>query len=153
VRDNYNYPFDKANRLDNLFNVPQQGLDKKRFSRNELGVELFQRVRIVPSGGLFANGVHWDLGVYGSYGWSKYALYYDQISFATEASREYRNPSFIDNYRFNWGLTTRITYDWIGVYARYRMTHLTTSYDVDPFNPTSFKMEFPRLEVGLQICF
>ena len=153
VRDNYNYPFDKANRLDNLFNVPQQGLDKKCFSRNELGVELFQRVRIVPSGGLFANGVHWDLGVYGSYGWSKYALYYDQISFATEASREYRNPSFIDNYRFNWGLTTRITYDWIGVYARYRMTHLTTSYDVDPFNPTSFKMEFPRLEVGLQICF
>jgi hypothetical protein len=80
-------------------------------------------------------------------------LYYDQISFATEASREYRNPSFIDNYRFNWGLTTRITYDWIGVYARYRMTHLTTSYKVDPFNPTGFKMELPRLEVGLQICF
>lgn len=156
VSGNYNYPLEKATNFDNLFQIGLDDLDKKQFRRNEVGLELFQRVRIIPTGGLISNGLHWDLGVYGSYCWSKYWVHYDAFSYASEATMEYINPRCLDNdpdQRFQWGVATRLTYDWIGIYARYRMTGWATRYEVDPTLPTSFMLNLPRLEVGLQLCF
>ncbi len=154
---NYNYPLEKTTGFDNLFQISLEEVDKKQFRRNEVGLELFQRVRIMPTGGLISNGLHWDLGVYASYCWSKYWVHSDAICYASEVTMEYRNPHCLDNnpdHRFIWGIATRLTYDWIGIYARYRMTGWATSYDMDyDISSTSFMMNLPRLEIGLQLCF
>jgi hypothetical protein len=149
---NYNYPTDKNNRLDQLYAIDQNGIGKKQFRHNEFAFELFQRVRITPTGGLVANGIHWDLGLYGSLGWDKYGVRYDTYNYASRAQIDIRGPHNLDNNLFNWGFTTRLTYDWIGIYARYRMTGLILGDEkIDDLLPTSFHLNLPRLEVGLQI--
>ena len=149
---NFNYATDKSNRLDQLYDLNQNGVDKKQYRHNEFAAELFQRIRFTPTGGLTANGIHWDLGVYGSLGWDKYSVSYDTYKYASSAHLEIRGPRNLDNNLFNWGFSTRLTYDWIGIYARYRMTGLILGDEkIDDTLPTSFHLNLPRLEVGLQI--
>lgn len=149
---NFNYPADKSNRLDQLYNINQNGIGKKQYRHNEFAFELFQRVRITPTGGLAANGVHWDLGLYSSLGWDKYGIRYDSYNHASSAQIDIHGPDNLDNRLFNWGFTTRLTYDWIGIYARYRMTGLILGDEkIDDLLPTAFHLNLPRLEVGLQI--
>ena len=52
----------------------------------------------------------------------------------------------LDAYRWNYGVTTRLTNDWFGVYARYRLNGLGQKL------PES-QVLLPRLEVGIQLCF
>jgi hypothetical protein len=99
-----------------------------------------------------ANGIHWDLGLYGSLGWDKYGIRYDSYNHASGAQMDIYGPDNLDNRLFNWGFTTRLTYDWIGIYARYRMTGLILGDEkIDDTLPTAFHLNLPRLEVGLQI--
>ena len=65
-----------------------------------------------------------------------------------------KDPQYQDNYKFNFGVTTRFSYDAIGIYFRYRLTGFSTSYhDADPTSPTAFKLNLPRFEAGIQLCF
>jgi len=147
----YNLDPEQPNRLDGLF--PTDGkLDKKYYLFDEVSLELFQRVRFV-GGGMLGKGVHWDLGIYGSYGRYSYVKKYKTYPHAQDASLVIDNPEYQDNYNFNFGLTTRIAYDAFGIYCRYRLTGLTTNYDADPLSPSAFKLSLPRFEAGIQLCF
>ena len=66
---------------------------------------------------------------------------------------EIKDPQYQDNYKVNFGVTTRFSYDVIGLYFRYRLTGFATNYDADPTSPTAFKMDLPRFEAGIQLSF
>ncbi|MBR3528801.1 MAG: S8 family serine peptidase [Bacteroidales bacterium] len=130
---------------DVMVDAMYKDLTKHHINVGELGVELYQRVRIVP-GGIFHKGWHWDLGVYGSFCYNSYILrgtfkgdYGDHLSFRL------RNITALDDYRWNWGVTTRISRDWLGLYARYRLTRIGKDVATGQLLP-------PRLEVGLQLA-
>ena len=40
---------------------------------------------------------------------------------------------------WNWGLTSRLAWNWIGIYGRYRMSQPN--------------LDLPRLEIGIQLTF
>ena len=149
---NYNYKGLSTNRLDCLTGMVGiedyfKTVDRRRVSLEEFGFELFQRVRIVAIG-LFGKGLHWDLGVYGSFGTPVYDVkgdtQKDDVSYGRHI--ELRTPKALSAYRWNYGVTTRFTYDAIGLYARYRLTGIGDKLTDD-------KALLPRLEVGIQLCF
>ena len=140
-----------ANSLDTLAGMADDivWLDKKvskhRMNVGEIGLEIYQRVRLVP-GGMFHKGWHWDLGVYGSWGFSAYKLAGAHNGDIANSRKEVvRGLDFMEDYRWNWGVTTRITRDWLGLYVRYRMNGI--GKDV-----AAGKVLMPRLEVGLQLA-
>lgn len=147
----YRFAADQTSRLDRLYGVGNQGIEDKHYQYKEFSIEFFQRVRFVPCG-LMGNGFHWDLGAYVGFGNYDYVVRYNELSYAEQAKFTYHNPSYVDNSRVNFGLTTRLTYDFIGIYARYRLTHFATCWNLDQSSPTAFLMRLPRLEVGVQIC-
>lgn len=128
--------------------------------RNAWGVELFQRVRFVSGGALFSRGLHWDLGLWGTIGHYNYLTTYNHadntnlwIEGAINADAEerlFKHVDFADNYRWQWGLSTRITWDWIGVYARYNMTHLNDNGETQATTGVGF-LNLPRFELGITI--
>ena len=146
---NYEYagrainPMEQALGLNSIIN----GTDVKRrqLTMDEVSIELFQRVRLVP-GGLAHNGLHWDLGIYCSYGWDTYLIKYKDASFTTAPRQvhEFHYNSLLDDYRINYGITTRLTYDIIGLYARLRLNDIWRPADELP-------LLLPRLEVGINI--
>jgi hypothetical protein len=112
-----------------------------------LNLELFQRIRLRALG-LFGNGLHWDLGVYVSGEGDSYTLGGDNPD---GSSSSYTEHSYVDatateDYRITYGVVTRLTYDIIGVYARYRLEDLGK-------DPAPGKVLLPRLTVGLQLQF
>lgn len=146
----YNFQPAKHNGIDNLFNITTDGLKQKQYRYQECAIELFQRIRFTP-GGITGSGIHWDLGAYMGFGGYTYQLKYSQFNHASGATLTYYNPRHVDAYHTNFGIVTRVAYDWIGLYARYRFTGLFACYDLDPMNPSAFQMRLPRLEVGLEI--
>ena len=148
----YNYKGMASNRLDRL--VGMDGVEDnfskvsyRRVELDEFSIELFQRIRFV-AGGLAGKGVHWDLGVYGSFGTSAYnvkgktkdpAVSYGVLHYLTDLKA-------LSAYNYNYGVVTRISYDFVGLYARYRLTGIGDKLADD-------KALLPRLEVGLQLCF
>ncbi|MCR5191853.1 MAG: S8 family serine peptidase [Bacteroidales bacterium] len=141
-----------ANRLDTLIGMDDnvRWLDKKvskhKVNLGEVGIELYQRVRLRPLG-MFHKGWHWDLGVYGNWGHNAYKLKGKHSGDIASTRKEVvRNLDLLEDYRWNWGLTTRITRDWVGLYARYRMNGIGKEVGAD-------KVLLPRLEVGLQLAF
>ena len=148
----YNLKGMKSNRVDELVGMAgiEDQLDKvdyRRVELDEFSIELFQRVRFV-AGGLFGKGIHWDLGVYGSFGTTAYSVkgktndhapYYD----VTQILKDLKP---LDSYKYNYGVVTRFTYDFVGLYARYRLTGIGDKLADD-------RALLPRLEVGLQLCF
>lgn len=115
----------------------------RRLEFKEISLELFQRVRLVPLG-LMGNGLHWDLGVYGSIGNNVYTVSGKLPSggVAERSTRSYTNPESLSDYIWNYGAVTRLTYDWIGIYARYRLNGIGK-------NPAAGKVLLPRLTVGI----
>ena len=143
---------EEANRLDSLAAMDDDiaWFDKKikqhSVNLGELSVELFQRIRFVP-GGISHKGWHWDLGVYGSIGYDIYTLKGSRngdIANSREIRLSFIDP--LDDYRWNWGVTTRISRDWIGIYARYRLNNIGKDVDAD-------KALLPRLVAGIQLSF
>ena len=152
--DHIGFRFDKesTNRLDTLICMDDdvRWLDNKvtkhRVNLGQIGLEIYQRVRLYP-GGMFHKGWHWDLGVYGSWGFNVYKL--NGIRNGDDANSRHqalRGISAMTDYELNWGLTTRISRDWLGIYARYRMNGIGEDVAAD-------KVLLPRLEVGLQFAF
>ncbi len=143
---------DEVNRLDSLTGMDDnvRWLDKKvtkhRLNLGEVGIELYQRVRLRPCG-IFSKGWHWDLGVYGNWSYNVYKLNGRHTGdIAGSRGQSIRNMELLSDYRWNWGVTTRLTRDWVGIYARYRLNDLGKEVPVGQFI-------LPQLEVGLQLAF
>lgn len=113
----------------------------------EVALELFQRVRLVP-GGIMGNGLHWDLGIYGSYGSPKYTLSGSRPSSdpMSNVSTTYSGIDALSAYKWNFGVTTRISNDWYGIYARYRLNGIGSDVEAG-------KVLLPRLTIGLYIQY
>lgn len=120
---------------------------KTVFNLCELGVEVFQRIRIKPGGALTHNGLYWDFGFYGSRGWNNKLIIKDRDSkYDNRTEIRNSNLSMLRDYKWNYGLTTRIVNDWWGIYARYRLKDLGNTYAYR-------NLYLPRLQVGLMINF
>ncbi len=152
ARSDYNFRNLKSNKLDYLVGMNGvednlQTVSHRRVEVDEFSIELFQRIRFV-AGGLAGKGIHWDLGIYGSYANLAYDLRgstkNDAVSYRIHT--ELLDPKALSAYKWNCGLTTRFTYDFVGLYARYRLTGIGDKVADD-------KALLPRLEVGLQLCF
>ena len=122
-------------------------IDVRSLTFNEWSLELFQRVRLYPVG-MFSNGLQWDLGVYGSLGFNYYELAGKAPAGANVDNTHHILSGFdaMTEYKWNFGITTRLTYDVIGLYARYRFNSLGS-------DPTAGKVLLPRLTIGLQLQF
>ena len=122
-------------------------LHKRHLYENGWAIELFQRVRFVP-GGMLHKGLHWDLGVFGALDGTTYTLGYtlpnDNVSDKREVS--FIDPKAVSGGQFIYGVTTRFTYDWIGLYVRYRLDGIGQ-------NPVAGHVVLPRLEAGIQFMF
>ncbi len=142
----------EANRLDSLTAMDDdvRWLDKKvskhQLNLGEVGIEIYQRVRLRP-GGLFHKGWHWDIGIYGNWSYSIYKLEGQRNGdIAASRNQAINNFDILDSYRWNWGVTTRLTRDWLGIYARYRLNDLNKDVPVGQFI-------LPQLEAGIQFAF
>lgn len=155
----YGLDAQQRNGLDNLFGVDKnnEGPSHKNYTMNEWSVELFQHIRFV-AGGMQGKGIYGDLGIYVSHANYIYNVQYDAYTNANRsalyvaAAETYVNPNYLDDYRWNFGVTARLGYNWFGLYARYRLTGLGVQYDMSQEQwecPTSFEMNLPRLELGI----
>ena len=141
-----------AGHLDSLAGMDDdiRWLDKKvkkhKVNIGEIGAELYQRVRFLPAG-LTHKGLHWDLGIFGNWGYNAYILKGSHRGDIADSRKNVvRNIAPLSDYRWNWGVTTRLTYDVIGIYVRYRINNMGKEVAAD-------KVLLPRLEVGLQLAF
>ena len=120
---------------------------KRRLMTNELSLELFQHLRFLPAG-MMHKGLYWDLGAYISVSNNKYRLKYSSI---TDLAADYRDLRMKNVYpvrgeRLQYGITTRLTYDVIGIYGRYNLNRLGKTLAND-------EVALPTLEIGLQLTF
>ncbi|MBR6048572.1 MAG: S8 family serine peptidase [Bacteroidales bacterium] len=148
----YNYRGMQPNALEQQLGADLEAaamdkVDRRCLQFDLFGIELFQRIRLVPLG-LAGKGLHWDLGLYGNVAGNEYTLSGNIKSsgLAEEVTTNYKTLSALADYRFNYGVTTRISYDVIGIYARYRLNGIGQS-------PAAGRILLPRLEVGIQLQF
>ena len=118
-------------------------IDTRKATVREYAFEIFQRVRLVPGGMIGGNGLHWDLGIYGSYATNSYTLDAEMPApISDEVTYTYRNLDALSEHRWNFGVVTRLVNDWYGLYIRYRLNGLGS-------DPAPGKVILPRLTVGL----
>lgn len=149
------YRFDKktdANELERLLGVVELVDNADKISTRQAVVkyfsaEIYQRVRLIP-GGYLHKGLHWDLGGYISLTNNNYQLGYSNNADLMAEKRDLRlsNVYPLRASRLLYGVTTRLTYDLIGFYARYNLQNLGKELAPD-------EVALPRLEVGLQLVF
>ena len=129
-----------ANGWDNTLSLTNfTNVEKKRFLFYNANIELFQRIRIIKKGN-DKKGLHWDLGIYGGPHGNSYTVRYnaaennDNALIQTTIYDEVEPAS-----NWNWGFTSRLVWNWIGIYGRYRMSQPS--------------LDLPRLELGVQLSF
>lgn len=149
----------ESNELDSLLSMKgnvasfDKVINKHRVNLGEVGIELFQRVRLVPAG-MLHKGLHWDLGVYGNWGFNAYKLKGSSSKDKASSHKEVlRNIDPLSEYSWNWGVTTRLTYDIFGLYARFRLNGIGSGDRLNLWPDELDKMLLPRLEVGCQLSF
>ncbi len=140
-----------VNDLESSLSITQTAIDNydkittRRLGLNEFNLELFQRVRLVPLG-LAGNGLHWDLGVYINTCYYRYLIDGKMPTpagaNAIHSRTRYAYPEAADSYNWNFGVTTRLTYDWIGLYIRYRLNGIGKA-------PAAGEVLLPRLTMGI----
>lgn len=128
-------------------NSYKEVINRSHVFREKIGIELFQRVRLVPLG-MMGHGLHWDLGIYGTIGGDDYTLggKHNAGVGADYSELSFTDVEATDTYHLNYGISTRLTYDYIGIFARYRLSGIGKSLPAG-------KILLPRLEVGLMIQF
>ena len=144
-----NYPAGGNNTLDNELGLSASDYDVKRLKQYQLSIELFQRVRIV-AGGLAGNGIYWDLGAF--VGWNYDYDYLLRQTTATPGAYgklttiyHHLTSYTANDYRFVYGLTTRLVYDIIGIYGR-----VAIPYQMSKCGCTA---PIPWVEFGVQLGF
>jgi len=152
----HKYKFDPSvqNQLDEMLNPSIEGVpERKILRRDDFSLELFQRVRLLPASG---KGLYWDLGFYVSGSIHNYIIR-SKGTLGERASVKkelytYRSPKFLDRRAFNYGITTRVGYQWIALFLRYRLTDIGASQMVPAvWQPGNFYINIPRFEAGLQL--
>ena len=138
--DEIRYDKSVVNAWDHTLNINNNDFSNAYSKTLELGqinIELFQRIRLVSGGSFRKKGLHWDLGVYGGLMLNDYIIQFDEnqnngiCNYQTTA---YSGIDDVENLLL--GVTTRLTWDFIGLYARYRLTPV--------------KNNIPQLEFGIQ---
>ena len=143
----YNYDKSEINTADEQLGITNStDITRKQLNQHQIDLELFQRVRFV-AGGLTSKGLHWDLGVFVG---SNFANHYriDQElnnGVATNRTTKYTLDAPLADYQFVFGVITRISYDWVGIYLRYESPLVHSKCDCN--------MPLPDLQVGIQFCF
>lgn len=129
-----------ANGWDNTLSLTNfTNVEKKRFLFYNANIELFQRIRIIKNGN-DEKGLHWDLGIYGGPHGNSYTVRYNAAENNNNALIQttiYDEVEPASNW--NWGFTSRLVWNWIGIYGRYRMSQPS--------------LDLPRLELGVQLSF
>ncbi|MBR1766147.1 MAG: S8 family serine peptidase [Bacteroidales bacterium] len=148
----YRYNGREVNDIENSLNLPatqveDDAVDTRRVKSSEFTVEFFQRVRLLPMG-IFGHGLHWDLGIYGTHAGLSYRLSSEAPSAiaASHIDTRFEKPDVLSKHEWQFGVATRLTYDFIGIYARYRLNGIGS-------DPAAGKVFLPRLVVGLQLMF
>ncbi|MBO4599810.1 MAG: S8 family serine peptidase, partial [Bacteroidales bacterium] len=144
---NINYVTNNTNTIDRVLGLPAANYDVKRLEQQQLSIELFQRVRFA-AGGLAGNGIYWDLGAL--VGWNFINEYFTRQTIGTPSGSNrvdtyYRLTTPVDDYRFVWGVTTRLVYDIIGIYGRFTMPFMYSKCDCTA--------QIPMFEVGIELSF
>ena len=111
---------------------------QKIFNLTEFNFEFFQRIRFTTFGKKNIKGLHWDIGVFGGLIYDDYRIVYNNEQNNGVCKMETDVYTSLDSTKiFSWGFTTRLAWNSIGVFGRYRMT----------------QTDLPRLQVGLQLTF
>ena len=129
-----------ANGWDNTLAITDfTNVDSKRYFCYDVNLELFQRIRIVNTGKT-NKGLHWDLGIFGGLHANEYIVSYNENQNPGAAQLQTNVYSEVEPAsNWNWGLTSRLVWNWIGIYGRYRMSQPS--------------LDLPRLELGIQLSF
>lgn len=145
-RINYNYSKNDINPMDRALNHDSSSVSclQKQLLQSTLGVEAFQRIRL-KAGGMNSKGLHWDLGLYANWSLHTYKVAVNYLE-ANKMIAKYKRPRPADIYQINWGVSTRLTYNMIGLFANYRLSHWGDECD-------STNLNLPRLTAGIQLLF
>ena len=129
-----------ANGWDNTLAITDfTNVDSKRYFCYDVNLELFQRIRLVNTGKT-NKGLHWDLGIFGGLHANEYIVRYNENQNPNAALMQTNVYSEVEPAsNWNWGLTSRLVWNWIGIYGRYRMSQPS--------------LDLPRLELGIQLSF
>ncbi|MBR1643894.1 MAG: S8 family serine peptidase [Bacteroidales bacterium] len=152
-RNRYRLAADETNIVDDQLGLTAVAGDRRRqIKSQEWSVELFQRVRFM-AGGLTHHGFFWDLGLYGSHGSASY-LVRNRTAMLDGSYRnseqKYSLLALSDACRWNWGLTTRLVYNYIGLYGRYRLGgSSSTITPATGSTASTTELILPRFELGL----
>lgn len=129
-----------ANGWDNTLSLTDfTNVEKKRFLLYNANFELFQRIRIIKKGN-DKKGLHWDLGIYGGPHGNNYTVRYNAAQNNNNALIQTTIYEEVEpSSNWNLGLTSRLVWNWIGIYGRYRLSQPD--------------LDLPRLQLGIQLSF
>ena len=129
-----------ANGWDNTLSLTDfTNVEKKRFLLYNANFELFQRIRIIKKGN-DKKGLHWDLGIYGGPHGNNYTVRYNAAQNNNNALIQTTIYEEVEpSSNWNLGLTSRLVWNWIGIYGRYRLSQPG--------------LDLPRLQLGIQLSF
>lgn len=129
-----------ANGWDNTLSLTDfTNVEKKRFLFYNANFELFQRIRIIKKGN-DKKGLHWDLGIYGGPHGNNYTVCYNAAQNNNNALIQTTIYEEVEpSSNWNLGLTSRLVWNWIGIYGRYRLSQPG--------------LDLPRLQLGIQLSF
>ena len=129
-----------ANGWDNTLSLTDfTNVEKKHFLFYNANFELFQRIRIIKKGN-DKKGLHWDLGIYGGPHGNNYTVRYNAAQNNNNALIQTTIYEEVEpSSNWNLGLTSRLVWNWIGIYGRYRLSQPD--------------LDLPRLQLGIQLSF
>lgn len=129
-----------ANGWDNTLSLTDfTNVEKKHFLFYNANFELFQRIRIIKKGN-DKKGLHWDLGIYGGPHGNNYTVRYNAAQNNNNALIQTTIYEEVEpSSNWNLGLTSRLVWNWIGIYGRYRLSQPG--------------LDLPRLQLGIQLSF
>lgn len=140
--DAYAFEGSVTNDIDNVLGITTP-YHSKSLSQADIDLEFFQRVTFMPGGALTHHGLHWDLGVWAGVRVNNtYMVKADNATNADMMIMSFYNVRYAGFGRMVFGATTRLTWDWIGVCASYRLSDLLLK---------SSDLKLPALRVGIML--
>jgi hypothetical protein len=115
--------------------------EKDRILTHSIALSIFQRFNFDKRGNYI--GKFMDLGAYGEFPFSKSNILIDNVDTLSSGKQKLILTHLKFMNSINYGVSARLGFNRIVLYALYRLS--------DIFKPAYNRMEFPRLNVGLQI--